>query len=50
VGGQLAGSPLPLGPDEAEVAAADEVVGVVDVVAFPAGLDGPPAAKDGAHD
>ncbi len=49
-GGQLAGSPLPLGPDEAEVAAADEVVGVVDVVAYPAGLDGERAAQDGADE
>jgi two-component system sensor histidine kinase MtrB len=48
-GGQLAGSPLPLAPDEAEVAAADEIVGVVDVVAYPVGQGGKPGARDG-HD
>jgi two-component system, OmpR family, sensor histidine kinase MtrB len=42
-GGHLAGSPLPLGPDEAEVAAADEVVGV-DAVAYPDG-GGTPAGS-----
>jgi two-component system, OmpR family, sensor histidine kinase MtrB len=47
-GGQLAGSPLPLGPDEAEVAAADEVVGAVDVVAYPAAGDGAPRPRDGS--
>jgi len=41
------GSPLPLGPDEAEVAAADGVVGLVDVVAYPAALDGRPGSRDG---
>jgi two-component system sensor histidine kinase MtrB len=40
-GGRLAGSPLPLGPDAAEVAAADEVVGV-DAVAYPDGGSGAP--------
>ena len=48
-GGRLAGSPLPLVPDEAEVAAADEIVGVVDVVAYPVGQGGKPGAPDG-HD
>jgi two-component system, OmpR family, sensor histidine kinase MtrB len=38
-GGHLVGSPLPLGPDEAEVAAADEVVGVVDTLVYPASLN-----------
>jgi two-component system, OmpR family, sensor histidine kinase MtrB len=47
-GGQLAGSPLSLGPDEAEVAAADEVVGAVDVVAYPAARDGEPRPQDGS--
>jgi two-component system sensor histidine kinase MtrB len=36
VGGQLAGSPLPLCPDEAEIAAADGVAGV-DSAAYSAG-------------
>ena len=49
-GGQLAGSPLPLAPDEAEVAAADEIVGVVDVVAYPAGPDGERARRNGANE
>jgi two-component system, OmpR family, sensor histidine kinase MtrB len=49
-GGQLAGSPLPLVPDEAEVAAADEIVGVVDVVAYPIGQNGRQGAQDGADD
>jgi two-component system sensor histidine kinase MtrB len=49
-GGQLAGSPLPLVPDEAEVAAADEIVGVVDVVAYPVGPDGRPGAQEGPDD
>ena len=49
-GGQLAGSPLPLAPDEAEVAAADEIVGVVDVVAYPAGPDGERAQRNGANE
>src|SRR5215470_12791682 len=49
-GGQLAGSPLPLAPDEAEVAAADEIIGVVDVVAYPAGQDMKPGAQDGRDD
>ncbi len=48
--GQLAGSPLPLVPDEAEVAAADEIVGVVDVVAYPAGPDGERVRGDGADE
>ncbi len=46
-GGQLAGSPLPLGPDEAEVAAADEVAGV-DALAYRAGRGGAPGPQDGA--
>ena len=46
-GGQLAGSPLPLAPDEAEIAAADEIVGVVDVVAYPVSQDGRPRAQEG---
>jgi len=49
-GGQLAGSPLPLGPDEAEVAAADEIVGVVDVVAYPVRQDGRPGTQGGPDD
>ena len=49
-GGQLAGSPLPLVPDEAEVAAADEIIGVVDVVAYPAGPNGKPGVQDGRDD
>jgi two-component system, OmpR family, sensor histidine kinase MtrB len=43
-GGHLAGSPLPLGPDEAEVAAADEVVGV-DAVAYPDGGGAPAGSR-----
>jgi two-component system, OmpR family, sensor histidine kinase MtrB len=46
-GGQLAGSPLPLAPDAAEVAAADEVVGV-DAVAYPDG-GGTPGIVGGAR-
>jgi two-component system sensor histidine kinase MtrB len=47
-GGHLAGSPLPLAPDPAEVAAADEVVGV-DAVAYPdgGGTPGLPAVPGG---
>jgi two-component system sensor histidine kinase MtrB len=49
-GGQLAGSPLPLAPDEAEVAAADEIVGAVDVVAYPVSQDGKPGLREGLHE
>jgi hypothetical protein len=42
VGGQLAGSPLPLCPDDADVAAAD--VAAVDSVAFPADRGEPGSA------
>jgi two-component system, OmpR family, sensor histidine kinase MtrB len=45
-GGHLHGSPLPLGPDEAEVAAADEVVGVVDTLVYPARLSDAPGLRD----
>jgi two-component system sensor histidine kinase MtrB len=47
-GGQLAGSPLPLGPDEAEVDAADGVAGV-DGMVYPAGQASRPGLGDGAN-
>jgi two-component system, OmpR family, sensor histidine kinase MtrB len=49
-GGQLAGSPLPLGPDEAEVAVAGQEVVGVDALVFPASPNGAPARQDGFDD
>lgn len=46
-GGQLAGSPLPLGPDAAEVAAGDEVA-ALDGMVYPARRAGGPRPRDGA--
>jgi two-component system sensor histidine kinase MtrB len=45
VGGQLAGSPLPLNPDDSEIAAADGAAGV-DPAAYPAG-NGPEGTRLG---
>jgi two-component system sensor histidine kinase MtrB len=49
VGGLLAGSPLPLSPDEADLAAAGEVVSV-DSVTYPAGVAEPRGATRGSAD
>ncbi len=49
VGGLLAGSPLPLSPDEADLAAAGEVVSV-DSVTYPAGVAEPGGAAPGSAD
>jgi two-component system sensor histidine kinase MtrB len=49
VGGLLAGSPLPLSPDEADLAAAGEVVSV-DSVTYPAGVPEPRGAARGSAD
>jgi two-component system, OmpR family, sensor histidine kinase MtrB len=46
-GGRLAGSPLPLGPDAAEVAAGDEVA-ALDGMVYPARRAGGPRPRDGA--
>jgi len=46
-GGQLAGSPLPLGPDAAEVAAGDEVA-TLDGMVYPARRAGGLRPRDGA--
>jgi two-component system, OmpR family, sensor histidine kinase MtrB len=47
-GGQLAGSPLPLGPDAAEEAAGDEVA-ALDGMVYPARRAAGPRPRDGAH-
>ena len=49
VGGLLAGSPLPLSPDEADLAAAGEVVSV-DSVTYPAGVAEPRGVARGNAD
>jgi two-component system, OmpR family, sensor histidine kinase MtrB len=49
VGGLLAGSPLPLSPDEADLAAAGEAVSV-DSVTYPAGVAEPRGAARGSAD
>jgi two-component system sensor histidine kinase MtrB len=50
VGGQLAGSPLPLCPDEAEVPAPGAVVGVDSVTYSADGAGGPGGAEQGSVD